>query len=71
MIEMNQMVYCVGGVTKDERKSKKTEIYDTNTNKWNQGMDLNEATRSSSLIPINNQYLYSIGGLNVKDYLLI
>jgi len=48
MIEMNQMVYCVGGWTKckNERMvnvwTKHTEIYDINTNKWSRGKDLNE-----------------------------
>ena len=53
---MNQMVYCVGGMTKN------TEIYHINTDEWSQGKDSNEEVLSPCLVSINDQYLYLIGG---------
>ena len=81
MIEMNQMVYCVGvgGVKNNrrrrvERLTKSTEVYDIKTDKWSQLKDLNEEiVRRPSLVSINDQYLYAIGGSRnfTVDYLLI
>ena len=63
MIELNQMVYCVGGSnTKNVENHQATEIYDIKTNKWSEGMDLHENAVKPSLVSIKNQYLYSIGG---------
>ena len=39
-----------------------TEIYDIKTDKWSQGKDLDVELAMPSLVSINDQYLYAIGG---------
>jgi len=61
-----ETIYSIGGCTEKQTASKKCEVYSIEENKWSEWPDLPEALYSLSACIFNDEYLFTVGGINAK-----